>query len=79
MESKQSEENLDFDPDIGTVTEDQKVKYIKMAEELHNILEGEKSKLQTKNREEPLIKFVLGHSKKERQIIRKFYKFIFML
>jgi hypothetical protein len=77
MESKQTMDYQEFDPEIGNITEEQNKSYQKMAEQLHFILEGDKSKLQNKNREEPLINFVLSHSKKERQIIRKYYKTLY--
>ena len=77
MDSKQTVEYQDFEPEIGNITEEQNKIYQKKTEELHNILEGDKAKLANKNREEPLIKFVLSQSKKERQIIRKFYKTLY--
>ena len=77
MDSKQTVEYQDFEPEIGNITEEQNKIYQKKAEQLHEILEGDKSKLQNKNREEPLIKFVLSQTKKERQIIRKFYKTLY--
>ena len=42
--------------------------------EFYYIPQGDKSKLEKKNRKDALIKFVLSNSKKERQIIRKYYK-----
>ena len=77
MDSKQTVEYQEFETEIGNITEEQNKIYQKKTEELHNILEGDKAKLANKNREEPLIKFVLSQSKKERQIIRKFYKTLY--